>query len=127
MAERANGGTSIVDATSRATTRPAASSSRTRSVRAIGTTAASRRRRASSRAIVEANGRTTSARGLAHEVAQFRNQELFHRESDGGLRSRQRDDDAAGDKAGAGAAQHGRRADFLITEHSKQLAEPVEP
>ena len=57
MADRANGGTSIADVTPEATTRPAASASVTRSVRAIGRIAAARRRRASSREMVDVKGR----------------------------------------------------------------------
>ena len=58
MAERANGGTSIGEGTSAATTRPAAPAMPTCSVRAIGRTAASSRRRASSSEIVDVKGRT---------------------------------------------------------------------
>jgi hypothetical protein len=56
IADRANGGTSSWDATSEAATRPAASASPTRSIREIGRTLASSRRRASSSEIVDVNG-----------------------------------------------------------------------
>src|SRR5947199_641313 len=58
MAERANGGTSIAERMSSAATRPAASPSGVSSVRSIGTTAESRRWRASPREIVDVKGRT---------------------------------------------------------------------
>src|SRR4029077_4342116 len=55
-ADRANGGTSIVETIGAAATRPAAAESGTRSRRAIGRTAASSRRRASSSEMVDVNG-----------------------------------------------------------------------
>src|SRR5437763_7925666 len=64
IADRANGGTSSGDVTSAAATRPAAAPSRTRSVREIGRTLASSRGRASSREIVEVNGRIIAAFGF---------------------------------------------------------------
>src|SRR5580704_142542 len=107
MADRANGGTSIAEMTSAAATRPAASSRRARSVRAIGRTAASSRRRASSSEIVEENGRITlgrSSRGLLDEMSQLGNQQPLQREPHRGLGPWQRDDDVARNDAGAGAA-----------------------
>ena len=53
--------------------------------------------------------------------------QLLHRQPHGGFRSGQRDDDAAGDEAGAGAAHHRGRADLLVAQHAEQLAEAVEP
>ena len=55
------------------------------------------------------------------------NHQLLHGQRDGPGGARQRDDDAPPDEACAGAAQHRRRADLLVTEHAKQLAESVEP
>src|SRR5437764_10174361 len=57
IADRANGGTSTGEVTAAALNRPDASASGTRSVRAIGRTFAARRRRASSREIVDVNER----------------------------------------------------------------------
>src|SRR5258707_7870723 len=137
MAARANGGTSIGDETSAAATRPAARWSGTRSVRSIGRTAAASRRRASSREIVDVNGRTTripnpdartplSSRGLLHEMPELWQQQPAHCEPHCRLGSRQRYDDFAVRHAGACAAHHRRRSDLLVTEHPKELAESVE-
>src|SRR5262245_2947399 len=129
IADRANGGTSIGDTTSAAATRAAAASSGTCSIRAIGRTAASRRRRASSRVIVDVNGLigSRSPVRLLHHVSELRDDEPFHRRTDGGLRSRQRDDDAARGEACTGAAHHRGSADLLVAEHPEKLAESVEP
>src|SRR3954465_7967387 len=105
MADRANGGTSIGETRSWPATRQAAAASGTRSVRAIGITAASRRRRASSKEIVEVNGRT-SASGFADQGPELGGEKFGDGEPHGGLRARQRHDDAAGDRAGDGAAHH---------------------
>src|SRR5439155_16943841 len=127
IAERAKGGTSMGDATAPAATRPAASPIGARSIREIGTTASASRWRASSSEMVEVNGRITSPRRLAHEMAQLGHEQFLERQPDGRLRSRQRDDDSTSDETGAGTAQHRRRADLVVTQHAKQLAEAVEP
>src|SRR3954469_18959224 len=149
MADRENGGTSMCEVISSAATRPPASSSRTRSVRVIGRTAASRRRRASSSEIVATKGRTragalslsmtarrpetndalrpsASPRCLLHQVAEFRNQQTLHGQADRGLRSGQRDDDVSGGDAGTGAAHHRGGTDLFVAEHPEQLPESVE-
>src|SRR5712692_9382466 len=70
IADLANGGTSMLDVTSHATTRPAASANRTRSVLASGRIAAARRRRASSSEMVDVKGRKLSIR-LPDQVAEL--------------------------------------------------------
>src|SRR3954451_6802582 len=131
IADRANGGTSIGEVTSAAATRPPASSSGTRSMRAIGRTDASNRRRASSSEIVEVKGliatRRVSLARLLHEMSELRDQQPLHREPHRRFRSGQRDDDVPGGDAGAGAAHHRRGSDLLEAEHAKELAEAVEP
>src|SRR5205823_12897378 len=82
---------SIGDTTSAAATRPCASASGTRSTRAVGRTAVSRRRRASSSEIVDVNGLIVDVRstvwdayllrGLFDEVPQLRNDQALHREA----------------------------------------------
>ena len=70
MDDRAKGGTSIGEVTVEAATRPAASSSGTRSVRSMGVMAAASRSRASASEIVDVNGRI-SARYFADEVSEL--------------------------------------------------------
>src|SRR5581483_666160 len=125
IAERANGGTSIAENTSDATTRPPASISATRCVRSIGRTFACRRRRASSSEIVEANGRILLAR-LLDQMSELRQQQALHGEAHRLLRPWQADDDASGGEPGAGAAHHRRRSDLVEAEPAEEFAESVE-
>ena len=60
-------------------------------------------------------------------MSELRDDQLLHREPHGSRGSGQRDDNAAGDEACAGARHHRRRADFLVAEHAEQLAKTVEP
>ncbi len=64
---------------------------------------------------------------LSHQVAEFRQHELRHRQAHGVLRPRQRDDHPLLRQPGARAAEHGGRPDFLEAEHAEQLAEAVQP
>src|SRR5262245_16732450 len=127
MAARVNGGTSIVDATSAAATRPAAWCSGIRSTLSMGRTPSRSRRRASSIEIVEEKGRTALFLRLLDHVCQLGDHELFHREPDGGFRSRQRDDDPSARQPGACAAHHRGRADLFETQHPEQFPETVQP
>src|ERR1700680_2095681 len=134
MAARANAGTSIAEIASAATTRPMLSEMWICSVRVMGRTSPSSRRRASSRDIVEVKGRIRTVRlspalfrRLLHEMSELGDHQFFHREPHGSRGSGQRHDDAAGDEAGAGARHHRRRTDFLVAEHPEQLAKAVEP
>ena len=73
MAARAKGGTSALDVTVSASTRPLASSSDTRSTRAIGSIARAMIARASSSEIVSLNGRIfegiASFKSFAHALS----------------------------------------------------------
>src|SRR5205823_821247 len=116
--------------TSRAATRPAASPSGTRSVRAIGTTAACSARRASSSEITDVNGRISgifaSSRGLTNEMPELGNQQLLERQPHCRLRSGQRDDYPSRREPRTRTAQHRGGSNLLKTQHPKQLAESVE-
>src|SRR5689334_13615212 len=116
--------------TSRASTRPCAASSATRSIRSIGRSAPSTIARALSSGIVSPNGRifvlmlraarclvSASSAELLHDVAKFREDQLGHRQTDGIGRSRENEDGLSLRAAGGGAGHHRGRADLFIAEH----------
>src|ERR1043166_2230884 len=119
--------------------RPRAASRATRSIRSIGRSASSIIARAFSSGIVSPNGRifvlmlrarwlvTASSAKLLHDVAEFREDQLGHRQTDGVRRSREDEDGFSLRAAGGGAGHHLRRPDLFIAEHPEQLAEAGGP
>src|SRR5262245_53452291 len=60
-------------------------------------------------------------------MSELGDQQLLERQADRGFRSRQRHDDASGDRSGDGAAHDRSRPNLLVAEHAKELAEALEP
>ena len=65
-----------------------------------------------------------SALRFSHQMAQFRQDYLVHRQLDGGRRPWHGEHEDVAHQTTDRAAEQGCRADLLITEHSKQLAVP---
>src|SRR5690606_32045513 len=106
MAARSKAGTSTVDTTSAAATRPTASATGTVSVLSTGRAASSVSRSASSKGSSCLNRSGRIARllcQLAGEVAQLREDQSSHREADGLLRAGQDEDRGALRDAGRGS------------------------
>src|SRR5687768_1412925 len=139
MAARSNGGTSTAAIAAAAITRPVASCRDTRSVLAVGTAASFTSASASSIGsvsriglIVFTDGASFMAAASEPSSAQFPDHmadlgqdQPCHGEADGRFGTRKREDGRPPDRAGAGAREHRRRADFLKAQHPEQLAEPV--
>src|SRR5262245_57061859 len=137
IAARSNGGTSTAAVTSREATRPSACASGTVSLRVIGAASLRTICSASSKSTVSVIGRMrllevcqlafVVCREFPHDVPDFRQDEALHRKLYGGLGPGQHEDRASVHDPCRRAGQHGRGADVLVAQHSKQLAEAVNP